>query len=86
MESAANKKITKREFIGTVVSTSMNKTIVVDVERRHLHPKYKKSYRMNRKYHVHDEKSAAKTGDKVKFFECRPLSKTKRWYLAEILK
>jgi small subunit ribosomal protein S17 len=86
MESAINKKITKREFTGTVVSTLMNKTIVVNVERRKLHPKYKKSYRVNRKYHVHDEKSAAKAGDKIKFVECRPLSKTKRWYLTEILK
>ena len=86
MESVINKKITKREFTGIVVSTLMNKTIVVNVERRKLHPKYKKSYRVNRKYHVHDEKSAAKTGDKIKFVECRPLSKTKRWYLTEILK
>ena len=74
-----------REFIGKVVSTAMAKTIVVDVERRKMHPKYKKSYRVNRKYHVHDEKSQAKVGDSVKFAECRPLSKTKRWRLTGIL-
>lgn len=75
-----------RKLTGKVVSTAMNKTIVVEVERRVLHPKYKKYYRVNRKYHVHDEKGAAKVGDKVSFVACRPLSKTKRWRLAEIAK
>lgn len=79
-------KTSKRGFIGTVVSTAMNKTIVVNVDRRKLHEKYKKSYRVSRKYPVHDEKSLAKVGNIVEFVECRPLSKTKRWRLARILK
>jgi small subunit ribosomal protein S17 len=82
MNSDKTKKIISRQFIGTVVSTAMNKTIVVNVEKRKLHPKYKKYYRVSRKYHVHDEKGAAKVGEKVVFVECRPISKTKRWRLA----
>lgn len=78
-------KKTKRELTGQVISTAMSKTITVNVESRKLHPKYKKSYRVNKKYHVHDEKSAAKVGDKVVFVECRPLSKTKCWRLVKIL-
>ncbi|MDD2758271.1 MAG: 30S ribosomal protein S17 [Patescibacteria group bacterium] len=85
MSETNKKQVTAREFIGLVLSTAMNKTIVVDVERRKMHPKYKKSYRVNRKYHVHDEKGVAKVGDKVKFVECRPLSKTKRWRLAGVI-
>lgn len=79
------KKTTKRELIGQVVKAAMNKTITVNVENRKLHPKYKKSYRVSKKYHVHDEKSEAKPGDQVVFVECRPLSKTKRWRLVKIL-
>ena len=79
-------KTAKRGFTGTVVSTSMNKTIVVNVDRRKLHEKYKKSYRVSRKYPVHDEKSLAKVGNIVEFVECRPLSKTKRWRLIKIVK
>lgn len=80
-----NKKNTvKRQFSGTVVSAAMNKTVVVNIERRKLHPKYKKYYRVSKKYHVHDEKGVAKTGDKVVFVECRPISKTKRWRLVKV--
>lgn len=75
----------RRQFTGKVVSIAMNKTIVVNVEIRKLHPKYKKQYRVNKKYHVHDEKSEAKLGNKVLFVECRPLSKTKHWRLTQIL-
>jgi len=71
---------------GTVVSVAMNKTIVVVVERRKMHPKYKKQYRVSRKYPVHDEKSVAKLGDQVEFVECRPISKTKRWRLMKVVK
>ena len=78
--------VAKRELIGKVVSTAMAKTIVVNVERRKAHPKYKKFYRVDKKYHVHDEKKIAKVGDTVRFIECRPLSKTKRWRVAEIVK
>lgn len=78
--------INKRLLIGEVVSAKMEKTIVVEVKRMKLHPKYRKYFKVSRKYHVHDEKKAAKAGDKVSFAECRPLSKTKRWYLKEVLK
>ena len=81
MNSDKTKSTILRKLTGTVVSASMNKTVVVNVESRKLHPKYKKYYRVNKKYHVHDEKGAAKAGDKVMFVECRPLSKTKRWRL-----
>lgn len=69
----------KRQFTGTVVSNSMNKTIVVQVDRVKTHPKYHKQYHQSKKYHVHDEHAAHKVGDTVSFVECRPLSKTKRW-------
>lgn len=75
-----------RTFEGIVMSAAMAKTIVVRVERRKLISKYKKTIRVSQKYHVHDEKSVAKVGDKVKFVECRPLSKTKRWRLVEVMK
>ncbi len=71
----------KRSFLGTVVSTAMNKTIVVRIDSIKTHPKYGKQYTRSKKYHVHDEKGVAKVGEKVNFVECRPLSKTKRWRL-----
>lgn len=73
-----------RTFTGTVVSTGMQKTIVVRVDRFKLHPKYNKRYRVSAKYHVHDEQNVAKVGETVTFVECRPLSKTKRWRLAPV--
>lgn len=72
-----------RRFRGTVVSNAMQKTIVVRVDGHKRHPKYNKTYRVSQKFHVHDEKGAAKTGDVVEFVECRPLSKTKRWRLVQ---
>lgn len=83
-KDSKNTKI-KRQLTGRVLSVAMNKTIVVDVENKKLHPKYKKHYRVNKKYHVHDENSEAKLDDVVLFAECRPLSKTKRWRLVKIL-
>ena len=74
-------KVNKRTFTGTVVSTAMNKTITVLIDEMRLHSKYKKAYHVSRKFHVHDEKGEAKVGQTVKFEECRPLSKTKRWRL-----
>jgi small subunit ribosomal protein S17 len=73
-----NKK-TQRVFTGIVVSDAMEKTIVVKVERTKIHPKYKKRYIQTRKYKVHDEKNTCKVGENVRFVECRPLSKDKRW-------
>ncbi|MEI6596941.1 MAG: 30S ribosomal protein S17 [bacterium] len=73
------KEIIKRKFSGVVVGDKMNKTRVVSVESVKVHPIYKKRYKVNKKYKVHDEKNLYKTGDKVQFMECRPLSKDKRW-------
>ncbi len=75
-----------RTFVGEVVSTSMQKTIVVRVDTDKLNKKYNKKYSTSAKYHVHDEKNAALVGTTVMFVECRPLSKTKRWRLLEIKK
>lgn len=75
-----NKKATiKRKFSGVVVSDKMDKTRVVVVEYVKTHPKYKKRYKVSKKFKVHDEKNQYKEGDKVEFVECRPLSKDKRW-------
>lgn len=74
-----------RNFEGTVVSAAMTKTVVVRVDSMAMHAKYNKSYKVSNKYHVHDEKGEAKVGDKVKFVECRPMSKTKKWRLVEVL-
>lgn len=68
-----------RKFVGVVVSDKMAKTIVVKVESVKVHPKYQKRYVVSQKYKVHDEANQFKTGDKVEFVECRPLSKDKRW-------
>ena len=75
-----------REFEGIVVSDKMQKTIVVEVNRRVPHPLYKKFVNRSKKYYVHDEKEEASTGDLVRILESRPLSKLKRWKLKEIVK
>ncbi len=64
---------------GVVVSDKMDKTIVVKVERRVMHPLYKKYIRLSKKYAAHDEDNKIKTGDIVSIRECRPISKRKRW-------
>ena len=69
----------KRILEGTVVSTKMDKTIVVEVERKFMHPLYKKFLRTTKKYHAHDENNSAKVGDTVKIRETKPISKTKTW-------
>ena len=69
----------KRILQGVVVSDKMDKTIVVKVERRVMHPVYKKFVRRSKKYHAHDEANQFKSGDTVRIRECRPLSRTKRW-------
>lgn len=75
-----------RTLSGTVVSTAMSKTAVVLVDRVKEVKKYHKGRTVSRKYHVHDEKGLSKPGNVVKFVECRPLSKTKRWRLSEVVK
>lgn len=74
-----------RTLTGKVVSTKMNKTAVVKVERRVKHPVYEKYIRRSTKYHVHDEANELNEGDTVLIKESRPLSKTKTWVLVEIL-
>ena len=73
----------KRILQGVVVSDKNDKTIVVKVERRLRHPVFKKTVRVSKKYHAHDENNEAKTGEIVRIEESRPLSKQKRWTLVE---
>ncbi len=75
----------RKERIGIVVSNKMDKTIVVAVERKQRHPKYGKFIKLTKKFYAHDEKNECSEGDIVKIMETRPLSKTKRWRLVEII-
>ena len=76
----------RNEKVGQVVSTKMQKTIVVEVEMRKAHPKYKRIVRSTKKFYAHDEQSSARMGDVVRIRETRPLSKLKRWALEEIVR
>ena len=69
----------KKQLKGVIISDKMEKTVVVDVERVKQSEKYKRRYRVNKKYKAHDESGECKVGDKVIIEECRPLSKDKRW-------
>lgn len=75
----------KKERLGEVVSNKMAKTIVVRVQRRFPHPRFKKVVTEYKKFYAHDEKSEAKPGDRVRIQECRPLSRTKHWRLVEVV-
>ena len=75
----------RKERLGKVISNKMTKTIIVRVERRFAHPKFKKVITGYKKLYAHDEKSEAKVGDRVRIEETRPLSKTKRWRLVEVV-
>jgi small subunit ribosomal protein S17 len=74
-----------KERVGLVVSDKMNKTVVVAIENRSPHPKYGKIVVRTKRYKAHDELNRCKEGDRVRIQETRPLSKTKRWVVAEIL-
>jgi len=74
-----------KQRVGEVVANKMTKTIVVRVERRFPHPKYKKIIKSYKKFYAHDEKSEAKVGDIVVIEEARPLSKLKRWKFVEVV-
>jgi small subunit ribosomal protein S17 len=76
----------RNEKVGEVVSTKMQKTIVVAVEMRKAHKKYKRIVKRTRKFYAHDETNEAKMGDVVRIRETRPLSKLKRWKLEEIVR
>jgi len=71
--------------IGKVVSDKMNKTIIVEVERRVQHAEYTRTIKRTSRFHAHDEGNTAHVGDRVRIEETRPLSKQKRWRLREIL-
>lgn len=77
---------TRKFFTGTVVSDKMDKTIVVSVDTFSVHRIYKKRIKKSSKFHVHDENNTAKVGDVVKFMETRPLSKTVKYVLVEVVK
>lgn len=76
----------RNEKVGQVVSTKMQKTIVVEVEMRKAHPKYKRIIKTSKKFYAHDEQNSARVGDMVRIRETRPLSKLKRWQLEEIVR
>ena len=81
-----DKKIRQRKSrTGVVVSDSMDKTIVVQIDHKVMHPVYKKYVRKRMKYKAHDERNEAAKGDKVLIEECRPLSRQKRWRLKNIV-
>jgi len=75
----------RKKFVGIVISDKMDKTVVVRVERKKLHPRYKKIIKTYRKFYAHDENNEAREGDKVLIMESRPLSKLKRWVVIKIL-
>lgn len=74
-----------KERVGLVVSDKMDKTVVVAVENRAPHPKYRKIVVKTKRYKVHDEDNSCRVGDRVRIQETRPLSRTKRWVVAEVL-
>ncbi len=75
----------RKERIGLVTSDKMDKTITVAIERKVKHPIYGKFIKQTKKFKAHDEKNDAKSGDTVRIMETRPLSKTKRWRLVEVV-
>jgi small subunit ribosomal protein S17 len=85
MESSAEKRSLRKVRVGKVVSNKMQKSIVVSIERRVAHPIYKKYFKKTTKLMAHDEKNEAHIGDIVKIMETRPLSRSKRWRLVEIV-
>ncbi|MFT3740361.1 MAG: 30S ribosomal protein S17 [Breznakibacter sp.] len=75
----------RKERIGVVVSNKMDKSVVVAVEIREKHPIYGKFVKKTKKFHAHDEENTCQIGDTIRIMETRPLSKTKRWRLVEII-
>ena len=83
--TAAPKRRQHKELTGVVTSAKMQKTIVVRVSRRIQHPLYERYVNVSKKFYAHDEQGEAKLGDTVRIVESRPLSKLKRWRLAEVV-
>jgi small subunit ribosomal protein S17 len=84
-EAAPAAESNRKTRVGVVVSNKMEKTIVVEHVARVPHPKFNKIVKRSKKYYVHDEKGEATIGDRVRIIETKPVSKLKRWALAEIL-
>ena len=84
-EASTEKTGLRKQRVGNVVSTKMDKTIVVEYVARVPHPRFKKIVKKTKKFYAHDEKGEAAVGDKVRIEEMRPLSKLKRWKLVEVL-
>lgn len=84
-EQETGKRPQRRQMVGVVVSDKMNKTVVVEVQRLVAHPRYHRVIRQGLRVKAHDEKNEAHVGDRVRLMETRPLSKEKRWRVAEIL-
>jgi small subunit ribosomal protein S17 len=82
MEGQKRQKV----LLGQVVSNRMQKTITVRVERRLRHPIYERVVKRSKKFHAHDENNQCQIGDQVRIIETRPLSKTKRWRLLEVVR
>jgi small subunit ribosomal protein S17 len=85
VNATVEKRGTRKERVGDVISNKMAKTIVVRVERRFPHPRFKKVVTAYSKFYAHDEKAEAKVGDIVRIEETRPLSKLKRWRLVAVV-
>lgn len=85
MSEASNTADQGRTLQGSVTSNKMDKSITVMVERRVLHPLYKKYIRRSTKFHAHDENNDCNIGDTVQITECRPISKSKSWRLTNIV-
>ena len=84
-DSATKHPGLRKQRVGVVKSTKMDKTIVVEAVTRVPHPKFKKIIKRSKKFYAHDDKGEAAVGDKVRIEETRPMSKTKRWRLVEVL-
>lgn len=75
----------RKEMVGLVISDKMDKTVSIAVERKTQHPLYKRVIKKTSTFKAHDEENQCKTGDKVQIMETRPLSKTKRWRVVDII-
>jgi small subunit ribosomal protein S17 len=84
-EAATASRAPRKTRTGYVVSDKMDKTVIVAVERRTTHPLYRKTVTRSTRYHAHDETNDVRAGDLVRIAETRPLSKTKRWRVVEVL-
>ncbi|HCK59655.1 MAG TPA: 30S ribosomal protein S17 [Gemmatimonadetes bacterium] len=84
-ENTTTERNRRKTRTGVVVSDAMNKTVIVNIERRFAHPLYGKGMKRTKKYHAHDENNEYQVGDTVRIVETRPLSKTKRWRVVELI-